>query len=71
MGLRSLHHRSASADAGSGHKGHGWSGGSGTVWANDPEEDLVAILFTQVLSSTGRSPAEPDFSSTTYRTLDG
>jgi CubicO group peptidase (beta-lactamase class C family) len=61
----------ASAHAGSGPKGYGWSGGFGTVWVNDPDEDLVAILFTQVLSPPGRSPVESDFWSSTYRALDG
>jgi CubicO group peptidase (beta-lactamase class C family) len=61
----------ASAHAGSGPKGYGWSGGFGTVWVNDPEEDLVAILCTQVLSPPGRSPVESHFWSSTYRALDG
>jgi CubicO group peptidase (beta-lactamase class C family) len=55
--------------AGRGPKGYGWSGGFGTVWANDPEEDLVAILCTQVLSSTGSPAAEPAFWAATYQTL--
>jgi CubicO group peptidase (beta-lactamase class C family) len=49
---------------------YGWSGGFGTVWANDQEADLAAILLTQVLV-TGPSPVEPDFWSATYRALDG
>ncbi|MDX6391555.1 MAG: hypothetical protein QOJ73_2618 [Streptosporangiaceae bacterium] len=55
--------------AGRGPKGYGWRGGFGTVWANDPEEDLVAILCTQVLSSTGSPAVEPAFWAATYQTL--
>jgi CubicO group peptidase (beta-lactamase class C family) len=55
--------------AGRGPKGCGWSGGFGTVWANDPDEDLVAILCTQVLSCTGRPAAESAFWAATYQTL--
>jgi hypothetical protein len=39
------------------------------VWASDPEEDLVAILCTQVLSSTGSPAVEPAFWAATYQTL--
>ena len=56
--------------AGTGLKGYGWNGGFGTAWVNDPDEDLVAILCTQVLSSTGSSAVEPDFWSATYRALE-
>jgi CubicO group peptidase (beta-lactamase class C family) len=55
--------------AGRGPKGYGWNGGFGTAWANDPEEDLVAILCTQVLSAPGSSPVEADFWSATYQAL--
>ncbi len=27
---------------------YGWSGGLGTTWLNDPEEEMIALLFTQV-----------------------
>ena len=50
-------------------KGYGWNGGFGTAWANDPGEDLVAILCTQVLSAPGSSAVEADFWSGTYQTL--
>ncbi len=53
-----------------GPKGYGWDGGFGTAWRNDPEEDLVGVLCTQVLSSTGSSPVAPDFWSGTYAALD-
>ncbi|HLY82227.1 MAG TPA: serine hydrolase domain-containing protein, partial [Acidimicrobiales bacterium] len=60
----------ASETAGRGPKGYGWSGGFGTVWVNDPEEDLVAVLCTQVLASAGSSAVEADFWSATYQALD-
>jgi hypothetical protein len=37
--------------------------------ANDPEEDLVAVLCTQVLSSTCSPAVEPAFWAATYQTL--
>lgn len=52
-------------------KGYGWSGGFGTTWLNDPEEDLVAILCTQVLASAESAAVEAEFWSATYRALDG
>jgi CubicO group peptidase (beta-lactamase class C family) len=56
--------------AGGGPKGYGWSGGFGTVWADDPEEDLVAILCHRVLSSADSAAIEAEFWSATYRALD-
>ena len=56
--------------AGTGPKGYGWNGGFGTAWVNDPAEDLVAILCTQVLAAPGSSGVESDFWSATYRALD-
>ncbi|MGE5289575.1 MAG: serine hydrolase domain-containing protein [Micromonosporaceae bacterium] len=53
-----------------GPRGYGWSGGFGTVWVNDPDEDLVAILCTQVLAAPGGSAVEADFWSATYQALD-
>jgi CubicO group peptidase (beta-lactamase class C family) len=50
--------------------GYGWDGGFGTTWRNHPDEDLVGVLCTQVLSSTGSSPAAPDFWSGTYAALE-
>jgi CubicO group peptidase (beta-lactamase class C family) len=54
---------------GPGLKGYGWNGGYGTAWANDPGEDLVAVLCTQVLAFPGSSQVEADFWSGTYRAL--
>ncbi len=56
--------------AGGGPKGYGWSGGFGTVWVNDPEEDLVAILCNRLLSSADSAAIEAAFWSATYRALD-
>jgi CubicO group peptidase (beta-lactamase class C family) len=56
--------------AGGGPKGYGWSGGFGTVWVNDPEEDLVAVLCTQVLSPTDGA-LEAAFWSAAYQALEG
>jgi CubicO group peptidase (beta-lactamase class C family) len=53
----------------SGLKGYGWSGGFGTGWANDPSEDLVAVLCTQVLAGPGSSAVEADFWSGAYGAL--
>jgi CubicO group peptidase (beta-lactamase class C family) len=50
-------------------KGYGWSGGFGTDWVNDPGEDLVAVLCTQVLAAPGGPGVESDFWSGTYRAL--
>lgn len=53
-----------------GPKGYGWDGGFGTAWRNDPEEDLVGVLCTQLLWSTGSSPVAPDFWSGNYAALE-
>jgi CubicO group peptidase (beta-lactamase class C family) len=55
--------------AGSGPKGYGWSGGFGTVWVNDPDEDLVAVLLTQVLAAPGSATTEAAFWPAVYRAL--
>jgi CubicO group peptidase (beta-lactamase class C family) len=36
---------------------YGWDGGLGTIWRNDPSEQLVTILLTQ---AAWRSPRPPD-----------
>ena len=35
---------------------YGWDGGLGTIWRNDPSEDLAAILLTNVAWSSPRPP---------------
>lgn len=52
-----------------GPKGYGWSGGFGTVWLNDPDEDLVAVLCTQVLASEATAAVENDFWTALYAAL--
>src|SRR5260221_12081071 len=47
-------------------KGYGWNGGFGTAWGNDPGEDLVAILCTQVLAAPGSAALEADFLRATF-----
>lgn len=59
----------APENAGSGPKGYGWSGGFGTVWVNDPEEDLAAVLLTQVLAAPGSATTEAAFWSAVYQAL--
>jgi CubicO group peptidase (beta-lactamase class C family) len=53
----------------SGLKGYGWNGGFGTAWANDPDEGLVAVLYTQVLAAPGSASTEADFWSGAYQAL--
>jgi CubicO group peptidase (beta-lactamase class C family) len=46
---------------------YGWDGGLGTVWANDPSEDLVGVLLTnQMWTSPTPPPVARDFWSATY-----
>jgi CubicO group peptidase (beta-lactamase class C family) len=51
---------------------YGWSGGLGTMWFNDPREELVAILLTQRL---WQDPEPPniclDFETGAYAALSG
>ncbi len=53
-----------------GPKGYGWSGGFGTVWLNDPAEDLTAVLCTQVLVSEASFTVEHDFWDGVYAAID-
>ena len=46
---------------------YGWDGGLGTVWANDPDEDLVGVLLTnQAWFSPTPPPVARDFWTATY-----
>jgi CubicO group peptidase (beta-lactamase class C family) len=50
---------------------YGWSGGLGSVWANDPSEDLVAVLMTQQAWPTSEAPAiVKDFFTLAYQAID-
>lgn len=51
---------------------YGWNGGLGTMWFNDPREELIGILLTQRL---WENPAPPkiclDFETAAYAALSG
>lgn len=49
--------------------GYGWSGGFGTVWLNDPAEDLAAVLCTQALASEATAEVEREFWTAVYGAL--
>lgn len=50
---------------------YGWAGGLGTVWDNDPAEDLVGIVLTQRMFTSPRLPSYcQDFWTTTYQAID-
>jgi CubicO group peptidase (beta-lactamase class C family) len=49
---------------------YGWDGGLGTVWRNDPVEDLVAVLLTNAAFTSPRlPPIGQDFLTATYAAL--
>ncbi len=48
----------------------GWSGGYGTSWSPDPEEDIVAILMTQRLGFPEVWDLYLDFWTSAYQTID-
>jgi CubicO group peptidase (beta-lactamase class C family) len=50
---------------------YGWEGGLGTMWFNDPSEDLVAVLLTQRAFTSSVPPAVcADFVTGTYQAID-
>ena len=49
---------------------YGWDGGYGTSWANDPGEDLIAILMTQRIGFPLASPVYLDFWTSAYQALE-
>ncbi|WP_067461586.1 serine hydrolase domain-containing protein [Actinomadura macra] len=49
---------------------YGWDGGFGTSWANDPAEDLIAILLTQRPMPPNASHLYADFWTSVYQALD-
>jgi CubicO group peptidase (beta-lactamase class C family) len=50
---------------------YGWDGGLGTVWHNDPSEQLVTILLTNAAWTSPRPPAiAQDFLTTAYAAID-
>lgn len=49
---------------------YGWDGGFGTSWANDPSEELVAILMTQRAVYPTASVLYQDFWTLAYQAID-
>ena len=50
---------------------YGWSGGLGSVWANDPSEEMVVVLMTQQAWPTSQPPAiVKDFFTLAYQAID-
>jgi len=50
---------------------YGWDGGLGTVWHNDPAEDLIMILMTQQMwASPTAPPVCEDFWTLVYQAID-
>jgi CubicO group peptidase (beta-lactamase class C family) len=50
---------------------YGWSGGLGTIWRNDPAEDMIMILMTQQMWSSPVAPAvSADFLTLSYQAID-
>ena len=49
---------------------YGWDGGLGSSWANDPTEDLVAVILTnQAFADPYGTATIADFWTTTYAAL--
>jgi CubicO group peptidase (beta-lactamase class C family) len=50
---------------------YGWDGGLGSVWRNDPSEDMITILLTNAAWSSPRPPAVAlDFLTGAYAAID-
>jgi len=49
---------------------YGWPGGYGTGWANDPAEEMIAILMTQRSQYPAFSPVYQDFWTSAYQAID-
>jgi CubicO group peptidase (beta-lactamase class C family) len=49
---------------------YGWGGGLGSVWTNDPAEDLAAILLTNQMWTSPEAPGAPtDFLTCAYAAI--
>ena len=49
---------------------YGWTGGLGTTWGNDPQENLAGLLFTQRMMDSPQPPAFfTDFWTSAYQAL--
>ena len=50
---------------------YGWDGGLGTVWRNDPTEEMVSILLTNAAWTSPRPPPVAlDFLTAAYAAID-
>lgn len=50
---------------------YGWDGGLGSIWRNDPTEDMAAILLTNVAWQSPRPPSVAlDFLTSAYAAID-
>jgi CubicO group peptidase (beta-lactamase class C family) len=49
---------------------YGWDGGYGTSWANDPREDMAAMLLTQRVGFPGATRTYGDFWTLAYAAMD-
>jgi CubicO group peptidase (beta-lactamase class C family) len=50
---------------------YGWDGGLGTVWRNDPREEMVSVLLTnRAWSSSTPPPVARDFLTAVYQAID-
>ncbi len=50
---------------------YGWDGGLGSIWRNDPSEQLAAVLMTNAMWTSPRPPAVArDFLTATYAAID-
>ncbi len=49
---------------------YGWNGGYGTVWYNDPAEDMTTILMNQGGAGRPTSPIFLDFLTAAYQAID-
>jgi len=50
---------------------YGWNGGYGTIWYNDPGEDMTAILMIQRAAGRPTLPIFLDFFTAAYQAIDG
>jgi CubicO group peptidase (beta-lactamase class C family) len=67
FGVCTVTRRDTAAQLGS----YGWDGGLGTFWRNDPRQDLIGILLTQVTMSAPVAPTVcRDFWTLTYAAID-
>jgi CubicO group peptidase (beta-lactamase class C family) len=50
---------------------YGWDGGLGTIWRNDPSEQLITILLTNTTWTSPRPPEVAlDFFTAAYAAID-